>query len=237
MYLLPRLEIHEGETVHILRQPSQGEATSLVDPAEVAKRFAGMGAQGLHVVDVDYSRDPKQNNDEALLSIIDSTPLPVQAGGGVRSLKRIQELLDTGCRRVIVGTMGVLHKDWLREAALCFPDTLVAGLDARQGHLVVKGRTEDVEDRLDAFATAIDGYGLESLHIAHLDGSANGASLDGTLQLVKRLKTPVTVEGTIHSEDDLRRLERTGVRGVSLGQEIYDGTLRLTDLVKTYRVG
>lgn len=236
MYLLPRLELEDGECRFAFTRPSQGEALSVVDPVEVAKRFQGMGAQGFHVVDLDHSKSPKKNNDKALLRIVETTKLPIQAGGGVRSLRRIQELLDTGCARVIVGTMGVLHEDWLREAALCFPERLVAGLDARDGQLVINGRTEPVEKRLDAFASRIDGYGLESLHIAAIDAAANGSSLPRLASLATSLKTPMTVEGPIRSEADLALLERAGVRGVSLGQEIYDGTLAFERLVKAYRV-
>lgn len=237
MYLLPRIELRDGESSHGLVQPGQGEAESILRPAEVAKRFTALGAQGLHVVDVDHALSPSRNNDAHLVEIIDATWLPVQAGGGVRSLKRIQELLDTGCARVIVGTMGVLHQDWLKEAALCFPERLVAGLDARDGRLLVKGRTEESERTLESFAAEIDAYGLESIHIAALSAGRNGASIVSVADLARRLKTPVTVEGDLHSEADLRRLADAGVRGVSLGREIYDGTLRLDQLVKQYRVG
>lgn len=235
MFLLPRLELQDGRTVHALREPGQGEATSLEDPVEVATRFARMGAQGLHVVDVDRSLGRGHDNDDELIRILDHTWLPVEAAGGVESLRRIQELIDTGCARVIVGTMGVLHQDWLKEAALCFPDRLIAGLDARDGRLVVKGRTEPIERALDEFATQIDGYGLEALHIAHLSRS-NGNGFENVMDLVRRLRTPVTVEGAITTIQELRRLEAAGVHGVSLGREIYDGSLNFAEVAKSYRV-
>lgn len=234
MYVLPLIELKEGESVHVLDTPSQGETRPIIDPVEVAHRFAALGAQGFHVVDVDHALSEKRDNDKALLSILDHTVLPVEAGGGVRSLKRIQELVDTGVRRVLVGTMGVLHQDWLKEAALIFRDQLVVCVDVQGDQLLVKGRTETAPATVEAFLKQVDGYGLESIHVAHM--GSNGDGIRWMEARARQLKTPLTYQGPIEDEQALARLEQSGVRGVVLGTEIYDGRLAFDALAKRYRV-
>lgn len=234
MYLLPVIEIKGGESVHILQGASQGETRPLMDPVEVLNRFIGLGAQGAHVVDVDHALDPNRNNDELLLRMLDHTVVPVVAGGGVRSLKRIQELLDTGARRVLVGSMGVLHPEWLKEAALIFQDRLVACVDVSEDDLLVKGRTERAPSPLGTHLNRIDGFGLESLHVTYL--GKNGGGVAFMENLATQIKTPLSYQGSIAGPEDLTRLERAGVRGAVLGPEIYDGRLSFTPLAKAYRV-
>jgi len=234
VYLLPLIEIKGGESVHILQGSSQGESRPLMDPVEVINRFIGMGAQGAHVVDVDHALDPSRNNDEILLRMLDHTVIPVVAGGGVHSLKRIQELLDTGARRVLVGSMGVLHPEWLKEAALIFQDRLVACIDVKDDALLVKGRTERAAPTMDTFLARAEALGLESLHVSYLGKNGGGPTLMESL--AKRTKTPLTYQGPIAGSEDLVRLERAGVRGAVLGPEIYDGRLSFTPLAKAYRV-
>lgn len=234
MYLLPLLELKNGESVHILEGHGQGESRPLMDPIEVANRLIGLGAQGFHIVDVDRAQDPSRDNDAALFNLLQHTVYPVQAGGGVRSLKRIQELLDTGCRRVLVGTMGVQHPDWLKEASLIFRERLIACVDVGPDGILIKGRTEKAETTTDAFLERVDGIGLEALHVAYV--GPNGQGIPFVESLAKKLRTPVTYQGPISSNADLARLEKAGIKGVIVGQEIYDGRLSFHELAKTYRV-
>lgn len=234
MFVLPVVEIRNGESVHVLDQPSQGEHRPLLDPAEVATRLAALGAQGFYVVDVDHALDASKDNDEALVRLLDHNVLPVVAGGGVRSLKRIQELLDTGVRRVLVGTMGVLHPEWLKEAALVFRDRIVACIDTDGEKLLVKGRTETAPTTLEAHLSKIAAFGLESVHVT-FSGKASDAP--GVVEKVAtRLKASVTFQGAVSGPAELEGLEKAGAKGVVLGAEIYDGRLRFDVLAKAYKV-
>lgn len=234
MYVLPLVELRGGESVHVLPGPSLGEGRPLIDPVEVATRFAALGAQGFHVVDVDRAASPDRDNDAALLSILDHTTLPVEAGGGVRSLRRIQELLDTGVRRVLVGSMGVLHADWLREAALLFPDRLVACVDTTGDDVWVKGRTEPAATTLSSFLASAEGVGLHALHLTFL--GKNGGGVDLMRRLVRTTRIPLSYQGPVSGPADLAALDEAGVRGVALGEEVYDGRLSFQELAKRYRV-
>lgn len=219
MFLLPRIQLSKGECVDVLRT-SEGEALPLADPKEVAVRFQAMGAVGLHVVDVDAAQG-QTPNDEALLSILDSVHIPVQCGGGVRSLKRIQELRDTGARRVFVGTMSALHPDWFREAARCFPQGLVANIDEKDGHVMVKGRSQDSGRRVEDVLAEVDALGLEGVVITSL----NGSTPERLVELSRGRRTPVMVHARFRDMAELATLREAGVRAAILGGEIYDRTI------------
>lgn len=234
MYVLPVIEVQKGESVHVLVDQGQGEARPLIDPVEVLNRFIGYGAQGFHYVDVDRAMDPKKDNDRKLVALVEHTVVPIVAGGGVRSLKRIQELLDTGARRVLVGSFGVLHPDWLKEASLIFGDRLVACIDVRGDDLLVNGRTETAPTSLQSYLEKVADLKLDSLHVSYVGKNGGGVELAETL--AGQLKTPVTYNGPVAGTQDLDRLAKAGVRGVVLGAEIYDGRIPFVPLAKTYRV-
>lgn len=234
MYILPSLDLKGGETVHAIVEPSQGEARPLFDPVEVVQRFSRLGAQGFHVVDVDHAEDPDRNNDEALVRLLEHTTLPVEAGGGVRSLKRIQQLLDTGVRRVLVGSMGVQHPSWLKEAAEIFADTVVPCVDVRKRRALIKGRSEEAKRGLMDHLTDVDALGFKNIHITDVDG--NGSGIDFVCELSSKLSTRLSFRGSIANEDVLARLADAGIEGVVLGAEAYDGRLAFGTLAKTYRI-
>lgn len=230
MFLLPRLQISRGQSVDILEEPSEGEALPLTDPREVALRLQRMGAVGLHIVDVDHARG-KKPNDKALLKILDAVNIPVQVGGGVTSLKRIQELRDTGATRVVVGSMGVLHPDWMKEAAKCFPKGLVANLDEKEGKVLAKGQTVDTGKSVDDLAIEFDGFGFESMVLTSL----NGNDTTRILALAKRLKTPTMVDIRIKDVAELTAFKEAGVQAVILGTEIYDRTIDFAAASKYFK--
>lgn len=230
MFLLPRLQLSDGECVHALDAPSEGEALPLTDPKEVALRFQRMGAVGLHVVDVDAALG-KKPNDAALLSILDAVHVPVQCGGGVHSLTRIQQLRDTGAQRVVVGSMGILHPDWMREAAKCFPTGLVANLDEKDGRVLAKGQLVDTGRSVEEVATEFDGFGFEGMILTSL----NGAGADRILGLTKRLKTPVMLDRRVRSVAELVEFQAAGVHGAILADEIYDRTIDFAEASKYFR--
>ncbi len=230
MFLLPKIRLSKGECLDAIDMPSEGEALPMTDPREVALRLQKLGAVGLHIVDVD-SAQGLTSNDPSLADIIDCVNIPVQCGGGVTSLKRIQELRDTGVIRVVVGSMGVLHPDWMKEAAKCFPKGLVANLDEKQGHILAKGQTVDTGKPLEDLALEFDSFGFEGLVLTSL----NGSDKQRIFSLVKRLKTPTMVDRRVKSLAELSELKELGVQAAILGTEIYDRTLDFAAATKQFR--
>lgn len=230
MFLLPRIRLSKGQCLDALAAPSEGEALPLTDPREVALRFQRMGAVGLHIVDVDLAQG-KKANDEILVDIIDAINIPLQYGGGVTSLRRIAELQDTGVKRVVVGSMGVLHPDWMKEAARCFPHGLVANIDEKSGRVLAKGQSVDTGKPFEDLALEFDSFGFEGLVLTSL----NGTDATRVLSLVKRLKTPTMLDRRVTAMGDLVAFQEAGVQAAILGTEIYDRTIAFAEASKYFK--
>jgi len=234
MFVLPLIEVAAGESQHILSSDDTGEGRPLIDPVEVMQRFARLGAQGFQVVDVDRATGHRKDNDEVLVRLCDATRLPIQAGGGVESLVRIQELLDTGVRRVLVGSMGVLHPDWLAEAIRIFEKQIIISIDVAPEGLLVKGRKEPAPIQLENLFQALKDVRVHTAHVAYLGTEARGPDL--VRQVKERLQCDVTYQGRVAGEPELAELAQAGAAGVVMGQEAYDHPERFRELAKRFRV-
>ncbi|MBI2078148.1 MAG: hypothetical protein HYT80_07240 [Euryarchaeota archaeon] len=227
MFLLPNVRLSGGECLDTIPDES---GRILSDAKEVVLRLQRLGAVGLNVVDVDAATGGRPN-DDAVVSILDAVHIPVQMGGGVTSLRRIQELRDTGVHRVLVGSMGVLHPDWMREAGKVFPEGVVATLDEKDGNVWVNGRTQDTGRRFVDVLKEFDGFGFEALLISCLNGTPH----ERLRAWVKGLATPVMVSTHVKNVGEILALGESGVQGVILGSEIYDGTIDLAEATKVFK--
>jgi phosphoribosylformimino-5-aminoimidazole carboxamide ribotide isomerase len=136
-------------------------------------------------------------------------------------MKRIQELRDTGARRVVVGTMHTLHPEWFREAAKVFPEGLLANIDEKDGRVLVKGRTQDSGKTVEEVLDQIDPLGIEGIVIT----SVNGTSHERILKWSKGRRTPVMLHAQFQTVAELLEFRLAGVRAAILGREIYDRTI------------
>lgn len=235
MHFAPRIDLAGGESLHSLRNPEDPERP-FEDARDVALRFQAAGARRIQVIDIDRATEAG-DNDEALLAVLESVGLAVDVGGGVRSMRRIQELLDTGAKRIVLSTMGLLHRDWLKEVGLCFGGSVVQAVDLREGRAWIKGRREAAPVGYEAFLSEIDAFGLGAFVVQAFDGVADALTLSTLRALPHRLKTPVWIGGVPEIETDLAHWRSAGVEGVVLGREVYDGQLDLRQLEQRYNGG
>jgi phosphoribosylformimino-5-aminoimidazole carboxamide ribotide isomerase len=229
--LIPAIDLRGGQLVRLAQGDYARETVYERDPARAAARFAAARAPRLHVVDLDAARDGGSANDAAIRAILaEASGVPVQVGGGVRSLARVDELLALGAARVVMGTAALEDPALLRSAAQRHPDCIVLGLDARDGRVAVRGWLETsgrrVEEVLDEFAD------LPLAAVLHTDiardGMLVGPSLDATVALARRTRIPVIASGGVGSLDDLLALARTRVIGGAIvGRALYEGRIEL----------
>jgi phosphoribosylformimino-5-aminoimidazole carboxamide ribotide isomerase len=229
--VIPAIDLRGGQLVRLAQGDYARETVYEGDPARAAARFAQAQPPRLHVVDLDAARDGGSANDPAIRAILaEARGIPVQVGGGVRSLARIDELLALGAARVVMGTAALEDPALLRSAATRYPDRIVLGLDARDGRVAVRGWLEisgrRAEEVLDEFAD------LPLAAILHTDiardGMLSGPSLDSTLALARRSRIPVIASGGVGSVADLVALARTrAIRGAIVGRALYEGKIEL----------
>ncbi len=231
MEVIPSLDLRDGRVVRLEQGDYERETVYDSDPAAVVRRFASSGATRLHVVDLEAARDGSPANEPALRAILDEAgELPVQVGGGVRSLERADALLSLGVDRVIMGTAALEDPDLLCRVAKRHPGRVILGLDARDGRVAVRGwrevsdlSTREVLDRFSELPLA----GVLHTDIAR-DGLLGGPNLEATAGLAQATRLPVIASGGVGSVEDLVALARTRVIAAAIvGRALYTGHVDL----------
>jgi phosphoribosylformimino-5-aminoimidazole carboxamide ribotide isomerase len=199
------------------------------DPAAQAMAWRDAGFRWLHVVDLNGAFAGRPVNAEAVTRILAAVDLPVQVGGGIRDMAGIERWLAAGVRRVILGSAAAKNPALVLEAGRTFPDRIVVGIDARDGHVATEGWAETSTMRAAELALRFEDAGVAAIVYTDIgrDGMLSGLNLDQTIDLAAQLTTPVIASGGVGSLDDLAALRQaavgTGIEGVIVGRALYDG--------------
>lgn len=230
MIIYPAIDLKNGQCVR-LHKGDMGAATVYnEDPAAQAREWAEHGFSWLHVVDLNGAIDGKPVNVEAVRSILSASDLPVQLGGGIRSLKQIEDWLQEGISRVILGTVAVKNPALVREACDLFPGQIVVGIDARGSRVAVEGWVEESDMEVNDLAAMFEDAGVSAIIYTDInrDGTGQGLNMDSTIKLAQSTAIPVIASGGVASIADVRAVrnaESQGVSGVIIGTALYDGAL------------
>jgi phosphoribosylformimino-5-aminoimidazole carboxamide ribotide isomerase len=236
MIFFPAIDLKAGQCVR-LRQGDMGTATVFnTDPADQARMFAQAGCRWLHVVDLDGAFAGHPVNGDAVDSILDAVDLPVQLGGGIRTLATAADWLDRGVRRVILGTAALRYPDLVRAACLDFPGRIAIGIDARGGRVAVQGWSEQSDIAALDLAKQFEDAGAAAIVFTDIgrDGVLAGPNVEATVALARSVSIPVILSGGISSLTDLVSVKSVGeglVEGVVCGRAIYDGRINVSEAV------
>jgi phosphoribosylformimino-5-aminoimidazole carboxamide ribotide isomerase len=240
LILFPAIDIKDGVCVR-LEQGDMARATVFNrDPAAQAQTFVAEGFEYLHIVDLDAAFAGRPVNVRAVERIIESIPLPVQLGGGLRDMGAISSWLEKGVDRAIIGTAAVRDPSLVREAARAFPGRIAVGLDARDGKVAVQGWAETSELTALEIAQRFEDAGVAAIIYTDIsrDGLLKGLNLDATIALADAVTIPVIASGGLASLDDIRLLlEPRAVRlaGAIAGRALYDGRLNASEALRLIR--
>jgi len=234
--VLPSVDIRGGRCVRLIQGDADRERVYGGDPVAAALRWQDAGAPWLHVVDLDGAFGGRPANDALIGSLIAALRVPVEVGGGIRDLATIVRYLDAGAARVILGTAAVASPELLREACVRFGDRIAVGLDARAGAVVTEGWvTKGGEAALEAAVRVIAAGAARIIYTdTSRDGMLGGPNLDALEEVLRVAAVPVIASGGVSSADDVRRLrtlEDRGLEGVIVGRALYEGRVRLEDLL------
>lgn len=234
--LYPAIDIREGRCVRLNQGRADAETAYFDDPIEPARRWKEAGASWIHVVDLDGAFKGEGANFEIIRSIA-TLGVPVQTGGGIRSLDAIDRRLEAGVSRVVIGTRACGDGSFLEEAVQRFgADRLAVGIDARDGRVAVRGWVEVTDETVETVARRALEAGIR--HLIHTDIATDGMLSGPNLQAQERMaslpEVQVIASGGVSSVDDLRALEQLsrrvpGLVGVIIGKALYDGRLDLQD--------
>ncbi len=236
MIIIPAIDIRGGRCVRLLQGDYDRETVYGADPVEMALRWQSLGAERLHVVDLDGARDGAGVNREVIARIAGSLAIPVQTGGGMRNEESIRWMLEHGVERCVVGTTAALDGDTAQALFERFGESLILGLDARDGKVAVQGWRQILDITAVDLAVRMVWAGAKRIIYTDIarDGMQTGANVTGLRTLAQAVDVPVIASGGIGSLGDiiaLRPLERWGVEGVITGKALYEGTLSLPEAI------
>jgi phosphoribosylformimino-5-aminoimidazole carboxamide ribotide isomerase len=228
--LFPAIDLKGGEAVR-LKLGDMAQATVFnTDPAAQARTFETQGFEYRHVVDLDGAFAGESCNGEAVEGILRSVKMPVQLGGGIRTLAHIEAWLAKGLSRVILGTVALRDPELVKTAAKRFPGKIAVGIDARGGKVAVEGWAETSELDAIELARRFEGAGVAAIIYTDIDrdGVLAGINWAGTLALARAVSIPVIASGGLASMDDIERLARPEcqiLEGAISGRALYDGRI------------
>lgn len=237
MIIIPAIDIRGGRCVRLLQGDFRRETVYSADPVEVALRWAGKGAERIHIVDLDGSREGRPANAAVIRRILSSVGIPIELGGGIRDIQTVDDYIGLGVRWVILGTAALKNHAFVVEACRRFPDRIIMGIDAKDGRVAVEGWTEATGENALEVAKRYEGIGLAAIVYTDIsrDGMETGVNVPATERLARAVEIPVIASGGVAGIGDIDRLlavEDSGILGVITGKALYTGALDLEEAIR-----
>jgi phosphoribosylformimino-5-aminoimidazole carboxamide ribotide isomerase len=240
MILFPAIDLKDGQCVRLKLGDMEQATVFNDDPAAQAKAFQAQGFEYLHLVDLNGAFAGKPVNEAAVESILKSATIPVQLGGGIRTIAQIEAWLVKGIRRVILGTVALRDPDLVKQACRQFPGRIAVGIDAKGGRVAVEGWAETSDLTAIDLAGRFADAGVSAIIFTDIDrdGVLKGLNIESTLALASAVKIPVIASGGLASMADIHRLLKSDCRileGAISGRALYDGRIDVPEALRLIR--
>jgi len=235
MKIFPAIDIKDKKCVRLMKGDFDNKTEYKMSPIEQASKFKDHGFKNLHIVDLDGALTGETVNLDIIQDIVGKFNLKVEIGGGIRNPESIQKYIDVGVEKVILGSAAIKDKNFLKEACEKFVDKIALGLDAKDGYLSVSGWRENSNQLALDYLKEVNDYGVSRLIYTDInrDGMKQSPNFDETLKLAQISNCPVIISGGVSSIDDIKKAKNLkNVEGIIVGKAIYDGDIKLEELVK-----
>ncbi|MHC4508079.1 MAG: 1-(5-phosphoribosyl)-5-[(5-phosphoribosylamino)methylideneamino]imidazole-4-carboxamide isomerase [Planctomycetota bacterium] len=233
MYIIPAIDLRDGKCVRLIQGQYDRQINYRDDPVEQAREFSADGAQWLHIVDLDGAKIGRPVNTDTISSIASLGQLKIEVGGGLRDEASINQLLDIGIERVIIGTKAVSDFEWFSEMANKFSGRIVLGLDAKGSKVATHGWTQDSSQTILEFAAEAAKLPIAAIIYTDIakDGMMTGPNFERTRALVEAVDVPIVASGGVNTVEDIRKLAEFNPEAAIIGRSLYEGTLSLADAI------
>lgn len=235
MLIIPAIDLKEGKCVRLRQGRMEDDTVFSDNPGAMAQHWIDLGARRLHLVDLDGAFAGKPVNGDIIRSIASSFPeIPVQIGGGIRTLETIEKYLKCGVQYAIIGTKAVEDPSFVKLACKEFPDNIIVGIDAKNGMVATDGWANVSDVKATELAKQFEDDGVQAIIYTDIarDGMMQGVNIDATRELSEYVDIPVIASGGISNLDDVRDLcanAEYGIQGAITGRAIYENTLNLEE--------
>ena len=235
MKIFPAIDIKDKKCVRLVKGDFDKKTEYKMSPVEQASKYRNHGFKNLHIVDLDGALTGETVNLSIIQDIVGKFDLKVEIGGGIRKLDSIKKYVDAGVEKVILGSAAIKDKKFLKEACQKFPDKIALGLDAKDGYLSVSGWKENSNKLTLDYLSEVNDYGVSRLIYTDInkDGMKKSPNFEDTSKIAAKSNCPVIISGGVSSIDDVKKAKGLkNIEGIIVGKAIYDGDIKLEDLVK-----
>jgi phosphoribosylformimino-5-aminoimidazole carboxamide ribotide isomerase len=235
MKIFPAIDIKDEKCVRLLKGDFNNQTIYEKSPFDQALKYKDAGFLNLHIVDLDGALSGELINLKIINNIIKKLNIPIEVGGGIRSMDKIQAYIDVGVDKVILGSAAIKNPNFLQQACEKFEGKIALGLDAKKGKLSVSGWKETINQTPEDYLTNVNSYGFSRVIYTDIDrdGTKTEPNIDETVNIAKISSAPVVVSGGISSIEDIKKIQtlnKFNIEGVIVGKAIYDGDINLHEL-------
>ena len=232
MTIFPAIDLKDGKAVRLTKGLMKSAKVYSSEPWELAKRFEDMGAEWIHIVDLNGAFAGEPKNISQIEKIRKNTKLKIQLGGGIRDEKTIKKYLDLGINRLILGSIAAREPKKVIELADKYP--LALGIDAKDGYVAVNGWGESSDIKASELARIYENSKIECIIATDIskDGTLSGLNIDFILEIQNASKKRVIASGGVASEEDIKKVKENGIYGVIIGKAFYEGKIDLEKVLK-----
>lgn len=229
MEIIPAIDIKGGRCVRLFQGDFARETVYSKDPAQIAMQWQSMGAMRIHVVDLDGAATGTLQNFDVISEIAGAVLIPIQVGGGIRDVKTIEKLFKAGVDRVVLGTSAVEDPEMLKDAFYRFDQSVIIGIDAREGKVAVRGWQQDTDLNAVDFAREMARLGAKRFIYTDIsrDGTLTEPNFSALYELIEAVRCPVIASGGISKLVHLKVLKKLDAAGAIIGRALYTGDISL----------
>ena len=237
MIIFPAIDIKDGRCVRLTQGKFDQVSIYNDNPAEVARLWESMGAQYIHLVDLDGAKDGSPASRDMVKSVIDAVDIPVQVGGGIRSLERADQLIELGARRIILGTAAVNDRELTQAVAERYPGRTAVSVDAVNGMAAVNGWAKVSDTDVLDICTFMQEIGINTLIYTDIlmDGMLKGPNFGEYERLMRETSLDIIASGGVTTKEDITRLAQMGIYGAIVGKALYDERIDLKEAIRCSR--
>ncbi len=237
MKIFPAIDIKDKKCVRLVKGEFHNKTEYEKSPVEQASKYLDHGFKNLHIVDLDGALTGETVNLDIIQEIVTKFDINIEIGGGVRNFESIKKYTDAGVEKVILGSAAIKDKNFLKDACQKYQNKIALGLDAKDGYLSVSGWKENSNILTLDYLREVKDYGASRLIYTDInkDGMKQGPNFEETVKVANRSNCPVIISGGVSSIDDIKRakeINNKNIEGIIVGKAIYDGDIKLEELVK-----
>lgn len=234
MIIFPAIDILDGKCVRLIQGDYNKEVVYDDNPVQMAQQWEEKGAAFIHIVDLNGAKSGESVNKQIIVDIAKAVGVPIQVGGGIRTMETVRDYIENGVARVIVGTAAVTDPEFLREAVEAYGDKIAVSLDARNGYIATDGWTDTSGVTALELVKELEELGVKTIVYTDIakDGMLQGPNLEEQKAINKATTIDVIASGGVTTVEDVANLRKLNMYGCIIGKALYDGKLQFEDVVR-----